>query len=167
VVFLIFRFVTGFCGAAFLSVAGGSVSDMFPNAMVGTCVFSSISTKPDVEIETLPRLAQWRYTLCHRFLVRSLDYFSAGGLELNSITLYRSLMAIISFVNQHVDWRWTYYALIIWAFLQAVALICVCLVEPCCGAVSEKISQFVPETYAPVILKWKAQRYVHQLLRCD
>ncbi|KAF8060262.1 major facilitator superfamily domain-containing protein [Lyophyllum atratum] len=28
-VFLIFRFITGFCGSAFLSVAGGSVSDMF------------------------------------------------------------------------------------------------------------------------------------------
>jgi hypothetical protein len=76
-------------------------------------------------------------------------------------------MAIISFVNQHVNWRWTYYSLIIWAFLQTVALICVCLVEPCCGAVSERISQFVPETYTPVILKWKAQRYVHLLLRCD
>lgn len=63
VVFLIFRFITGFCGAAFLSVAGGSVSDMFPNAMVGTCVFSSISTQVDIEIETLPRLVQWRYTL--------------------------------------------------------------------------------------------------------
>jgi MFS family permease len=40
--FLIFRFATGFFGAAFLSVAGGSVSDMFPNSAVGTCVFSSI-----------------------------------------------------------------------------------------------------------------------------
>ncbi|TKY85727.1 hypothetical protein EX895_005267 [Sporisorium graminicola] len=28
-VFLIFRFLTGFCGSAFLSVAGGSVSDIF------------------------------------------------------------------------------------------------------------------------------------------
>ena len=33
-VFLVFRFVTGFCGSAFLSVAGGSVSDMFSNADV-------------------------------------------------------------------------------------------------------------------------------------
>ncbi|KAG8898896.1 hypothetical protein FRB99_007077 [Tulasnella sp. 403] len=29
--FLVFRFITGFCGAAFLSVAGGSVSDLFRN----------------------------------------------------------------------------------------------------------------------------------------
>ncbi|KAH7924128.1 MFS general substrate transporter [Leucogyrophana mollusca] len=33
-VFLVFRLITGFCGSAFLSVAGGSVSDMFPNATV-------------------------------------------------------------------------------------------------------------------------------------
>ncbi|KAI0301206.1 MFS general substrate transporter [Multifurca ochricompacta] len=35
-IFLLFRFVTGLCGAAFLSVAGGSISDMFSNAKVGT-----------------------------------------------------------------------------------------------------------------------------------
>ncbi|KAG9310763.1 major facilitator superfamily domain-containing protein [Chiua virens] len=33
-VFLVFRLLTGLCGAAFLSVAGGSVSDMFPNTTV-------------------------------------------------------------------------------------------------------------------------------------
>ncbi|KAG2353275.1 MFS general substrate transporter [Suillus spraguei] len=35
-VFLVFRFITGFCGSAFLSVAGGSVSDMFPNSTVAS-----------------------------------------------------------------------------------------------------------------------------------
>lgn len=101
-VFLIFRFVTGFCGAAFLSVAGGSVSDMFPNAMVGTpMAVYTVST----------------------FLGPEFGLLFSG------------------FVNQHVEWRWTYHALIIWAFLQTVTLIC-----------------FVPETYTPVILKWKAQR---------
>jgi hypothetical protein len=34
-----FRFVSGFSGATFLSVAGGSISDMFSNAKVGTWVF--------------------------------------------------------------------------------------------------------------------------------
>ncbi|OAX40792.1 MFS general substrate transporter [Rhizopogon vinicolor AM-OR11-026] len=33
-VFLTFRLITGFCGSAFLSVAGGSVSDMFPNLTI-------------------------------------------------------------------------------------------------------------------------------------
>ncbi|KAI0637769.1 MFS general substrate transporter [Trametes polyzona] len=35
-VFLVFRFITGLCGAAFLSVAGGSVSDLFDNHTVAT-----------------------------------------------------------------------------------------------------------------------------------
>ncbi|KZT12708.1 MFS transporter [Laetiporus sulphureus 93-53] len=34
--FLVFRFVTGFCSSAFLSVAGGSVSDLFVNEEVAT-----------------------------------------------------------------------------------------------------------------------------------
>ncbi|KAI9063366.1 MFS general substrate transporter [Trametes sanguinea] len=34
--YLVFRFITGVCGAAFLSVAGGSVSDLFDNAHVAT-----------------------------------------------------------------------------------------------------------------------------------
>lgn len=35
-VILVFRFITGFCGSAFLSVAGGSVSDLFSSATVAT-----------------------------------------------------------------------------------------------------------------------------------
>ncbi|KAF4588404.1 hypothetical protein EYR40_009954 [Pleurotus pulmonarius] len=35
-VYLIFRFVTGLCGSAFLSVAGGSVSDLFSDATVAS-----------------------------------------------------------------------------------------------------------------------------------
>ncbi|PIL36732.1 MFS general substrate transporter [Ganoderma sinense ZZ0214-1] len=34
--YLVFRFITGLCGAAFLSVAGGSVSDLFDNQNVAT-----------------------------------------------------------------------------------------------------------------------------------
>ena len=34
-VHLIFRFFTGFAGSAFLSISGGTVSDMFINAEVG------------------------------------------------------------------------------------------------------------------------------------
>lgn len=36
--YLVFRFITGLCGAAFLSVAGGSVSDLFDNQSVATYV---------------------------------------------------------------------------------------------------------------------------------
>ncbi len=42
-VYLIFRFITGFSGSAFLSVAGGSVSDLFDNAKVATYVISYVS----------------------------------------------------------------------------------------------------------------------------
>ncbi|KAH9928371.1 MFS general substrate transporter [Fomitopsis serialis] len=34
--FLVFRFITGFCSSAFLSVAGGSVSDLFENRKVAS-----------------------------------------------------------------------------------------------------------------------------------
>ncbi|RPD61966.1 MFS transporter [Lentinus tigrinus ALCF2SS1-7] len=34
--YLVFRFITGLCGSAFLSVAGGSVSDLFDNHTVAT-----------------------------------------------------------------------------------------------------------------------------------
>jgi predicted MFS family arabinose efflux permease len=35
-VHMVFRFLTGFAGSAFLSVSGGAVSDVFTNAKVGT-----------------------------------------------------------------------------------------------------------------------------------
>ncbi|THH05837.1 hypothetical protein EW146_g9793 [Bondarzewia mesenterica] len=101
-VYLIFRFITGYCGAAFLSVAGGSVSDMFSNAKVGTPMAI--------------------YTISP-FLGPELGPLFSG------------------FINQNVDWRWTYYVLLIWIFVQTVALVL-----------------FVPETYIPVILKKKAQK---------
>lgn len=41
-VYLVFRFFTGFCGSAFLSVAGGSVSDLFTNAHVAKYVYVSV-----------------------------------------------------------------------------------------------------------------------------
>lgn len=37
-VYLVFRFITGLCGSAFMSVVGGSVADMFSNAKVGKYV---------------------------------------------------------------------------------------------------------------------------------
>jgi len=101
-VLLVFRFITGFCGSAFLSVAGGSVSDMFSNDTVAT-----------------PMAV---YTLSP-FL----------GPIIGPI--------FSSFINQNTNWRWTYRVQLIWVFCEHVALI-----------------SFVPETYTPVILKWKAQR---------
>ncbi|EFQ30237.1 major facilitator superfamily transporter [Colletotrichum graminicola] len=44
------------------------------------------------------------------------------------------------FINYNVDWRWTYYVLIIWAFALLVAIVV-----------------FVPETYHPIVLRNKAR----------
>lgn len=45
------------------------------------------------------------------------------------------------FINQHLDWRWTWYILVIWAFAEWIALIVL-----------------VPETYLPALLVTKAKR---------
>lgn len=45
------------------------------------------------------------------------------------------------FINQYTSWRWTFYALIIWAGVQLLGLYL-----------------FVPETYHPVLLRHRAQR---------
>ncbi|KAK6811137.1 hypothetical protein RU639_012986 [Aspergillus parasiticus] len=44
------------------------------------------------------------------------------------------------FINSHLDWRWTYYIMIIWS---AVLLVCMIF--------------FAPETYHPIILRAKAR----------
>ncbi|KAJ3891157.1 MFS general substrate transporter [Lentinula edodes] len=74
VVYLVFRFITGFCGSTFLSVAGGSVSDLFDNKtvanpmavytispfigpVVGPLLISSLST-----CSSIPQNTNWRWT---------------------------------------------------------------------------------------------------------
>jgi len=42
VVYLVFRFITGFCGSAFMSVAGGSVSDLFADRAVAKYVSNTL-----------------------------------------------------------------------------------------------------------------------------
>ncbi|KAF8920630.1 MFS general substrate transporter [Mucidula mucida] len=101
-VYLIFRFITGFCGSAFLSVAGGSVSDLFDNASVANPMAL--------------------YTISP-FIGPILGPLMSG------------------FINQNIHWRWTYRIMLIWIFAQLAAIVI-----------------FVPETYAPVLLKRKAAR---------
>ncbi|KAH8108393.1 MFS transporter [Phellopilus nigrolimitatus] len=102
VVFLIFRFISGFASSAFLSVAGGSVGDMFTNETVAS---------PMAVYTISPFLGP-----------------VVGPL-------------ISGFINQHLNWRWTYRVQIIWTFFELLALIA-----------------FVPETFQPAILKRKAQK---------
>jgi MFS family permease len=54
-VYLTFRFICGYCGSAFLSVAGGSVSDMFSNSEVATWVMTVV---------VFVRLMNHRHDLC-------------------------------------------------------------------------------------------------------
>ncbi|KZS90192.1 MFS general substrate transporter [Sistotremastrum niveocremeum HHB9708] len=99
---LVMRFLCGFAGSAFMSVAGGSVSDLFE----------------DHEI-SLPMAV---YTLSP-FLGPALGPVMSG------------------FINQHLDWRWTYFVLLSWKFVEIIALVLL-----------------VPETYEPVLCLRKAAR---------
>ncbi|ESK83268.1 hypothetical protein Moror_15067 [Moniliophthora roreri MCA 2997] len=101
-VFLVFRFITGFCGSTFLSVSGGSVSDLFANNEVGTPM-AFYTLTPFVGPVVGPLIS--------------------------------------GFINQNVSWRWTFRVCLIWTFVQTVALLL-----------------FVPETYVPVLRKWKAAK---------
>ncbi|GAA5856336.1 hypothetical protein JCM8547_000876 [Rhodosporidiobolus lusitaniae] len=99
---LIGRFLAGASGSAFLSVAGGSVADLFRPAEVG---------------------APMQFYTAGPFLG------PIGGPLVNG------------FVNQHLDWRWTWRLFIIWAGVELVLLILL-----------------VPETYMQAVLKKKAKR---------
>ncbi|KAE9405828.1 MFS general substrate transporter [Gymnopus androsaceus JB14] len=100
-VYLIFRFLTGLVGATFLSVAGGTVTDLFTNEHVANPM---------------------AFYTCSPFIGPIFGPLS-------------------HFINQNLNWRWTYYILIIWIFVQTI-LLWIC----------------VPETYVPVLCKWKAAR---------
>ncbi|KAM4062962.1 major facilitator superfamily protein [Hirsutella rhossiliensis] len=101
-VLLVFRFMDGFAGSAFLAVSGGTVGDLFAkDELHAPMAFFSMSP----------------------FIGPSLGPLVGG------------------FINYNVDWRWTYYVLIIWTFALWVAIIF-----------------FVPETYHPILLRNKARR---------
>ncbi|KAK5123537.1 hypothetical protein LTR85_002575 [Meristemomyces frigidus] len=97
---LIVRFFDGLAGSAFLSVAGGTVGDMFP-----------------------------RHKLSAPMMVYTASPFV--GPEVGPV--------IGGFINQFTSWRWSFWVLVIWAGFQWVL-----------------IFFFVPETYAPVLLRRKA-----------
>ncbi|KAF7308192.1 MFS domain-containing protein [Mycena chlorophos] len=101
-VVLVFRFLQGLAGASFLSVAGGSVADMFLGPKVAT---------PMAFYTASPFLGP-----------------TFGP-------------AVAGFINQNLDWRWTFRICLVWMFCELIAILL-----------------FVPESYAPVLLKRKAAR---------
>lgn len=98
---LIVRFFDGLAGSAFLSVAGGTVGDMFTKEKLGA---------PMMVYTASPFL----------------------GPEVGPV--------IGGFINQFANWRWSFWVLVIWAGIEWVLIIA-----------------FVPETYAPVLLRRKAR----------
>ncbi len=72
-----------------------------------------------------------------------------GGCVLDPIVgpCTRLTYAPYRFIVQNTDWRWCYRVLLIWQFVQIILLF-----------------TCVPETYAPVILKHKAKKYLSSRL---
>ncbi|KAK9461990.1 major facilitator superfamily domain-containing protein [Lipomyces oligophaga] len=99
---LVNRLLAGLSGSAFMSVAGGTVSDLFQKSQLG---------KPMMAFTAAPFLGP-----------------SIGPL-------------MGDFIVHGCGWRWVFYIMIIWSFVMTL-LIVFC----------------VPETYAPVLLRRKAQR---------
>ncbi|KAF7308189.1 hypothetical protein HMN09_00666700 [Mycena chlorophos] len=120
-VVLVFRFLQGLAGASFLSVAGGSVADMFVGPKVATPMAFYTASPVSVFVHTPTRL---------------LIYFWC-----NSSSVQTFGPAVAGFINQNLDWRWTFRICLVWMFCELVAILL-----------------FVPESYAPVLLKRKAAR---------
>ncbi|KAK6337220.1 hypothetical protein TWF718_010002 [Orbilia javanica] len=98
---LVGRFLDGVAGSAFLSVAGGTVGDMFEGSDLGLPMMV-YTASPFIGPEIGPLI---------------------GG-----------------FINENTNWRWTWYVMIIWSFVQWIML---CL---------------IPETYNPILLQRKAAK---------
>lgn len=61
--------------------------------------------------------------------------------------------------SQNLDWRWMYRVLLVWVFVEWIALLLVRLTSLYQSHfLTIHLHQVVPETYVPVILKHKAQR---------
>ncbi|KAK9450728.1 major facilitator superfamily domain-containing protein [Limtongia smithiae] len=99
---LVNRLLSGLSGSAFMSVAGGTVSDMFSKSQLGM---------PMMVFTASPFLGPCLGPLLGDFIVHG-----------------RS-------------WRWVFYIMIIWTFTMLTL-----------------IFFFVPETYSPVLLRWRAQK---------
>lgn len=112
---LIGRFLSGFFGSSFMSVASGTFSDLFKSK-------TTRKLKPGEDPNKELSIAMVLY---------SVSPFVGPGLG----------PLISGFVNSYLDFRWTFYIMIIWSFTMF------CLV-----------TIFIPETYEPVLLKKKAQR---------
>lgn len=108
------RVVGGFFASSFMSVASGTFSDLFRKTE------RNANSKKDQVKELNKALVMY-----------SVSPFLGPGLG----------PLISGFVNQHLNFRWTFYIMAMWA-----------------GALCVLVYIFVPETFEPVLLKRKAER---------
>lgn len=100
---LIGRFLGGAAGSAFLSVAGGTVADVFKPSEVGAPM-SFYTSGPFLCVERRPSLSSSPLERA-----RSTDASCpCSGPVVGPI--------ISGFINQNLDWRWTWWILIMCAF---------------------------------------------------
>jgi MFS family permease len=97
---LVARFLDGLAGSAFLSVAGGSVGDMFPRERLQA---------PMMVYTASPFIGPGTNHL-HTSLSISDSCIGLGPI-------------IGGFINYNVSWRWSFYVLLIWSGIMLVAII--------------------------------------------
>lgn len=93
-VLLVFRFLGGMAGSAFLSVAGGTVGDMFTGSELSAPMMI-YTASPFVRI--FYRLSKHQPT----------NFLPKIGPSIGPL--------IGGFINQNTSWRWTFWLLIIWS----------------------------------------------------
>ncbi|KAH1474374.1 hypothetical protein KXX53_006220 [Aspergillus fumigatus] len=91
---IVSRFFNGLAGSAFLSVAGGTVGDLFD-----------------------------RHELSAPMMLYTASPFIGPELALVQQGLKGSLPRVGGFINQFTTWRWTFYVLLIWSGVLLVSII--------------------------------------------
>lgn len=98
---LVGRFLDGVAGSAFLSVAGGTVGDMF--------------AKKDL---SMPMMAYTASPL--------VGWVLDAGFDVRTVlTRCRPELGplIGGFINQYANWRWSFWTLMLWSGVQLVAIV--------------------------------------------
>ena len=137
---LIARFFSGFFGAAFSSVAGGTVGDLFPNDTLQAPMMVYSSSPLCVRKNRYSKVSADGFAVSVLVLAPSLEGSLTNMLH-GKFGRLRHMMTSCELSNNVYFRRWSFYLLLIWAFFQWLA---VCI--------------FVPETYHPVLLRNKARK---------
>lgn len=100
---IICRFFNGLAGSAFLSVAGGTVGDLFARHELG----------PPMMLYT-----------ASPFVGPEIGPLYVPAIEVRTVLQLTELACRIGgFINQFSKWRWSFYSLLIWAGLLLVMIV--------------------------------------------